>query len=305
MHRYLKHQIRRMNPNFLRFTLDSSFIYESIYYQKYYDILSDKNSMKPNKNQYDSLISIYNNILDKCDLEKDEKYINIRKEYYDYFFLQKPIIQKLNHEGKNLFDLIQQNNSSSSFSIRKLANQYSCKFGMKLSKSKVYNLLKYNLKFRYLKTSVKTSKATSFVSKKQNFFFIKIISRILLLKGNIIFIDESGFSNKNINYRTWRRKNDNCFQNAKKTEKINLILAVLHKKIYVYKFDINSTNSEIFKLFMENMIKNMTEQEIKQSVFFLDNLACHKTLEVYKFYSENKLKVLFNTPYYSSFNTIE
>ena len=37
--------------------------------------------------------------------------------------------------------------------------------------------------------------------------------------------------------------------------------------------------------------------EIAKSVFIMDNLACHKTIELFNFYYDNHLKILFNAPY--------
>ena len=301
----IKKQIRKLNPNFSRFSLDSSFIYESIYFEHFYSCLSNKNAMKPNESQYNILLSIYKNINDKSNSLNNSDFIEIQKEFYEYFYHEQPITSKLSFESINLDNLIKEQNSCSSISIRKLASEYSSKYDIKISKSKIYNILKYNLKYKYLKTSPKNIKSISISSKKQNFFVIKIICRVLLLKGVIVYVDESGFSNKNNNFRKWRKKNENCYQNIKKEEKINLILAVSNKKIYGYQLDINPTNSKRFKSFMENIIKNMSKEEIRETVFFMDNLTSHKTLEMYKFYKENKLKILFNTPYISSFNMIE
>ena len=49
----------------------------------------------------------------------------------------------------------------------------------------------------------------------------------------------------------------------------------------------------------------MTKDDILKSLFFIDNLAAHKTAELYKFYNENNIKVLFIAPYISLFNMIE
>jgi len=37
----------------------------------------------------------------------------------------------------------------------------------------------------------------------------------------------------------------------------------------------------------------------------MDNCSCHLTRDLFEFYHENKLKVLFNIPYMSNFNLIE
>ena len=47
----IKSNIRKLNPSFNYFNLDSFFIYESILYKEFYDKLIDKNNMKPNIQQ--------------------------------------------------------------------------------------------------------------------------------------------------------------------------------------------------------------------------------------------------------------
>ena len=37
----------------------------------------------------------------------------------------------------------------------------------------------------------------------------------------------------------------------------------------------------------------------------MDNLSCHKTKKLIKYYVENKINVVFNSPYVSKFNSVE
>ena len=82
-------------------------------------------------------------------------------------------------------------------------------------------------------------------------------------------------------------------------------MAVSYKRVYGFTINIESTNSKNFKLFMEKIISNLSQNEIKNSGFFMDNLSSHKTCELYEFYKKYNLKILFNSPYQSSFNMIE
>ena len=56
---------------------------------------------------------------------------------------------------------------------------------------------------------------------------------------------------------------------------------------------------------MEKLIQKIKEKKIKRYVIILDNYSSHKTEDLMKFYSENKVNILFNTPYLLKFNSVE
>ena len=84
-----------------------------------------------------------------------------------------------------------------------------------------------------------------------------------------------------------------------------MILAVSEDKVFYYKILKENTTSSVFKNYMDELIKNMSETEKANHVFILDNCSSHLTYELFKLYNENNLKVLFNVPYSSSFNMVE
>lgn len=53
-----KIRIRKKNPDVFHFNIDSSFIYESIHCDFYYNKLTKKNNMKPNKEEIFELYSL-------------------------------------------------------------------------------------------------------------------------------------------------------------------------------------------------------------------------------------------------------
>ena len=300
-----KKDIIKSNPSFNKFNLNSMFIYESIFYENYISDIQNKNLIKLNSNQYDSLSSEYEQINYKIENQKNPSLISISKSFFDYFFKSNPIKKKNSIFGNNLKLILQKIDKNSSISIRKLSELYYKTFGIKISKTKIHNLLRYELNLRYLKTCPKNNKLTTNNFLFQKFFVVKIISRILALKGSIIFIDESGFFNQNNNFRVWRSKEENIYQNIYENKKFNLLMGVSKRKIIWFEINEDSTTSRTFLIFMKNMVQNMAESEIQQSLFFMDNLSSHKTLELYNFYKERKLKILFNVPYLSQFNIIE
>ena len=287
------------------FTLYSFFIYESILCEKFYTKLINKNNMKPNQNQFINLVRNFNIIKDNIEDKQKRPYIYVKKEFQDYFLQDNPIQANLTASAQNLKALINDLGEGSLFSIRKLTNEYEHKFGIKISKTTIHKILKYDLKYHYLKTLPKNSIVLSKESIKRSFFVIKIISRIILLGGEIIYLDESAFYNYNSNLRAWRLKENYIYHNSRNNQKFNLLMAVSSKKVYGFQINEESTNSKTFKNFMDYLLKNMTQKEKENSVFFMDNLSSHKTLELFSFYKDNKLKVLFNSPYVSEFNMIE
>lgn len=56
---------------------------------------------------------------------------------------------------------------------------------------------------------------------------------------------------------------------------------------------------------MVELVEKMTEEERNNSFIILDNLSCHLTSDLFSFYKDSKLKILFNVPYQSLWNMIE
>ena len=103
----------------------------------------------------------------------------------------------------------------------------------------------------------------------------------------------------------WRYKYDSFNYCSIKQDKINLILAVSKNNKVHYVFVKKNKVTNIFKNFMECMIKKLSEEEIKKYVFFFDNTRFHKTKELKNFYKNKKLKIITNVPYESSFDSVE
>lgn len=82
-------------------------------------------------------------------------------------------------------------------------------------------------------------------------------------------------------------------------------MAINDEKVLYYEINKNSTNEESFYAFMEKLNDVIKNEKIYPCVLVLDNLSCHKTEKLIEFYSTNKINVIFNTPYLSTFNIIE
>ena len=82
-------------------------------------------------------------------------------------------------------------------------------------------------------------------------------------------------------------------------------MAINDKKVLYFEINREPTNEETFFSFMEKLKEAIKKENINPFVLVLDNLSCHKTKKLIEFYAKNKINVLFNTPYFSQFNSIE
>ena len=83
------------------------------------------------------------------------------------------------------------------------------------------------------------------------------------------------------------------------------MLGVTKNRIIKYKIIEESINSTNFLLFMTEMVNSMSQEERINSIFVMDNCSSHLTAKLFQFYYANKLKILFNMPYYSKNNMVE
>ena len=299
-----KIKIRKNNPDVFHFNIDSSFIYESIHCDFYYNKLNKNNTMKPTKEEISEFYKLLRNQINNQDLNDVQKFVIIPKNIYDYFKNMNPINQYTDFRINQIKNLIS-GLGGSKISCRKLEKLYTEKYGYSISKNTINQILRNKLNMHFLKTNPKNAILLSNNSVKKTFFVLKVLIRHIKLGGNIIYVDESSFSTVNNNYKTWRQQNSQIFNQINDNQKINLILAVSSERVIHWKILNQNTTSAIFKCFFLEMINKMEKSELKKSLFFLDNATIHSTLEMMKFYSDNKLKILFNVPYLSFFNMVE
>ena len=82
-------------------------------------------------------------------------------------------------------------------------------------------------------------------------------------------------------------------------------MAVTKNKIWHFEVNKVTNDSNQFKIFIEELLNKMTEEEKKNNILIMDNLRAHLTVDLIQVYFNNNIKVLFNVPYKSSFNMIE
>ena len=220
-----------------------------------------------------------------------------------------PCERKLDERANAINKIILENQKLSQISVNKVTEKYNeyafINHKKALQKSSIYNIMTKELDYRYIKTTIKSSKLLSNEYIKYCFFFIKAIIRSLRLGLNIIFVDESGFKTKNNHFYSWRNKNQEFYNLIEDNKKTNLLIGVTKDKVVKYKLIEEETNSINFLQFMKELDDQMSLEEKTKTVIVMDNCSCHQTPSLFKFYDDNKLKILFNVPYKSTFNMVE
>ena len=77
----------------------------------------------------------------------------------------------------------------------------------------------------------------------------------------------------------------------------NLLFIENEAKVIYYKIHEQPTNEENFLIFMEEAINTIKNKEIGTCIIIMDNLSVHKTQKLLKFYDDNKINILYNSPY--------
>ena len=304
--RTVKNNIRKNNPNIFEFSIDSHFIYEPIFSDNLFYNLKDNNIIKTTNEENIFL----KNIIESIDIQIDDRQIYVLPFFKLLLDNVKKVEPILNERVLIIKEIIESSPKNMSISLSKITSEYykiAEKKGIpSIKKSSIHNILRNKLFYRFRKIPVKTNKLINVDNIRKTFYFIKILIRSLKLGITPIYIDECGFFLKNNNFRNWICRDDEYFCKVSNVDtKLNLIMAVSSTKIFHYKINRASTTSLEFKIFFEELLDKMTNEEKKNHIFIMDNLKAHLTLELFELYYNNNLKILFNIPYKSSFNMIE
>ncbi len=180
-------------------------------------------------------------------LAKNDNYIDISINELDLLNNNIGLIETENNDVNWVKNKFKDNeNNTDKLSCIKLAKLYLKENGLKISKTKIYYIIKNKMKLRYLKTSIKNSKIKKNKSIFMKLCFIKVIIRVLILGFNILFMDESSILSKNNNYRRWRMVNEIVYSKMEPTKRSNLLLTVDKSNIIYYKLNKQSINEETF-----------------------------------------------------------
>lgn len=202
-------------------------------------------------------------------------------------------------------DIIKKCKKRERLSLKYISLKYKNKTNHSISKTSISYILRNKLNLKYLKTTTKSDKLKEASSKIRAFIFIKIIIKALLLKMNIIYLDETNVQLENNHLRVWRYNGECPYFKSDKRGRKNIIMAISSKKVIYYEINNGTNDSNSFLSFMEKLTEKMNEEEMKNSLIIMDNCSIHLTTKLREFYSNKKLKILTIVPYLSQFNAIE
>lgn len=292
-------------PGITHFNSNSFFIYDLGNIKDFLIDIKNKNTVKLNSKELSLIKEEIDSISNDVDIANNENFVNISldeinkiNEYFQIDITNNKIINWVN-------EFINKSDEREKISLEKIINIFHNDIGEIISKAKMYNIFKNKLKLRYLKTSIKNSKIKSSNFVFSSMCFIKILVRAINIGFKIYFMDESDISLKNNNFRCWRKNKELIYHNCTKNKRSNLLLIVDSNSVIYYKINNNPTNEKTFLEFMDEFLKIKKKDLNNKFILVLDNLACHKTSKVKQYFYDNKINVVFNTPYFSVFNCVE
>lgn len=295
-----------INPSITKFNENSRFIYDLDEGKRYIDSINNANNVKLNEKEINILHTIYNTIMAEKKEKKENNEIiieqNLLNDINNFFKKQETIDDNLTIFLKNEYN---ENKQRKGFTSRKLAQKYNLKSGTKINHVTINNTLKRNLGLKFLKVVPKSNKIISEDNALRIMTILKIISRCLIQKISIIYVDETSIMNINNNLRTWIKPGEDIFCEIEPRKRYNLIMAINEEGILHYEMHRCNIDEKIFIQFIENLKLEIVKKDIKYYTLFLDNLSVHKSKNAIKYFYENKINIIFNIPYLSRFNSIE
>lgn len=293
------------NPQITAINDNSKFIFDIDTFETYFSKIKNKNNLKLNESEIKFLESKINEINQINEERSSFSNIQIPLKVYEKINSFTPKIIEQDEVVKYIKNLINENKNKEFLSCRRIAYKYFIDTGKKISKTKVHNILRNKLNFRFLKSVIKNDKLNDNRNILISLCFIKIIVKCMKLNYKIIYIDESRIQCNNNNFKTWRSKEETIYYRIGNNKKSNLIAALDENELLYYLINEKNTNEAIFLDFMKGLKQKIEEKGITKYVIVLDNLSVHKSNLLLKYYLENDINILFNSPYQSPFNSIE
>ena len=189
----------------------------------------------------------------------------------------------ISKEEETITKIIERTEDRASLSCRKISNIIKEKCNIVMGKSKVHQILKNKLEFKYCKTSIKNTKIITNNSLKMANAFLKILIRAVRLKYELVYIDESKNQQINSNLHCWRKNNEYLFNDIKDYQKSNLTMAVSPNGLIYYKITSDNTNTDIFMNFFNGLLNKIGEERKKNSIFILDNCKIYISYKMIKY----------------------
>lgn len=301
-----KFQKKKSIANISHINIDSFFIFDFKKPEIYFNKLNNKNLIKLNKSEYNFLLTKIEDLKQYSEIENNnnnfiELDINIISDINKYF----KVDRKKNEVEKYVEIKLKESKTREKLSCRKLSKSYFEDTGKSISKTYINNILKNSFGLSYLKSTVKNNKIKSNSGIIASFYFIKAIVKCIKAGFNLLFLDESSIISTNNNYRAWRGSNEDIYFNIGTKKRKNLLLVVSFNEVIHFKIIDDNTNEIVFLNFMKEVYEKASKMKDYKFVIIMDNLAVHRTKNLFKYYNEKKINVIFNVVYLSNFNAVE
>ena len=223
-------------------------------------------------------------------LDKENKLYNKKKTYYRESkiipnikcYIRKYILQRI------------------SFNYKLLIRRIKINYKIDVSKSLLYSVIK---KLNLTKKKIKVRTVVK-NKRKHNKDIKKFKNKVKNINHNLLTsLDESSFDNELSAIYGWSEKGEeiNKKVHINKKQRFTLICAINNKKIIHSKIIEKSTNKEVFKEFLNELLPKLPKNEY----ILLDNARIHHAKIVKKLIEDSGYEFIYNAPYCPEFNPIE
>lgn len=186
--------------------------------------------------------------------------------------------------------------------IKKIKEIIKNNFGLSISKTSIYNVLKKN-NITYKQTYKKINPYTDKQFKYKKTILKKQINKA---KDNLISLDEMSIELNDIPPKGWNEKGKKCYIYSKnkslKGKRYSLVMATSNKKILSYSIVEKGFKTPDFNNFI---IENIQNNNLKKKTILMDNASIHKTKKLKRIIKKQNLSIIYGIPYHSEFNPIE
>ena len=189
-----------------------------------------------------------------------------------------------------------------SFSIRDIQQHLKCKLGITCSYELIRCVIKNKMKFSYKKTKYAYYIDQNILKQKTDAFKTQFKAKYNI-NSPIYFIDEVGFSSKQLPLYSWSKKGVKTYVSTKlnnKTKKNKSVCACISFNGQI-KYSIQNTPYET-NTFLE-FIKSLNLRP--NSILIMDNARFHHAKYIKSYCEQRKLILIYTPPYSPWFNPIE
>jgi hypothetical protein len=205
-------------------------------------------------------------------------------------------------------------NPEESLTIKEIKNEYIKSYpNYKFSYSTLRRHLKFELGFSFKKSNIINERAVGPLANLQNLTYIEKFLEIIKENHEILYLDESSFTNNFISMKSWKRKNSNFKRtNTGRLASNSVMAAIYMGGILQYEINEGRNKSDHFVNFMNDLETKLKENEyfrrklnIGKMTIILDNATIHRSKFVRKNLKKNSINRLYLPPYKPQLNPIE